>query len=263
MGDLHDRPDGQADRYELVVDDTRHEVWLALPEPLQRAPRPLVAGGMPRTYDLPVSLGFVGRRELLRKLAEDMFRFDRRLVLLTGPDGVGKRWLAAEFANRFGWRYRDGVVWLRCGAATTAREVQALLAEVAGLPPLTPRDDVLVALSGRGLLLVLERADALGSGAERRALADLLADLLAPARRRHPDRRPSRRALLPAGPTFTAKTRAVERLPPGTRARWPCAGRLCAGSRRWTWTRLTTSSTARATCLADCARCGDGAGRRR
>jgi len=214
VADLRDRPDGQADRYELVIDDTRHEVWLALPEPVQRAPRPLIADGMPRTYDLPVPLGFVGRRELLRKLAEDMFRFDRRLVLLTGPDGVGKRWLAAEFANRFGWRFRDGVVWLRCSAATTAHEVQALLAGVAGLPPLTPRDDVLAALAGRGLLLVLERADALGSGEERHALADFLADLLAPAchgvilTAAQPDE-----ALLPAGPTFTAKVRAVERLP--------------------------------------------------
>ncbi|MEB2287851.1 MAG: hypothetical protein OZ934_07060 [Anaerolineae bacterium] len=214
IADLRDRPDGQADRYELVIDDTRHEVWLALPEPAQRAPRPLIADGMPRTYDLPLPLGFVGRRELLRKLAEDMFRFDRRLVLLAGPDGVGKRWLAAEFANRFGWRFRDGVIWLRCGATTTVREVQALLAGVAGLPPLAPRDDVLAALAGRRLLLVLERVDALGSGAERHALADFLADLLAPAGHgviltaTQPDE-----ALLPTGPTFTAKLRAVERLP--------------------------------------------------
>ncbi|MEW6579868.1 MAG: CHAT domain-containing protein, partial [Chloroflexota bacterium] len=69
VADLRDRPDGQADRYELVVDDNRHEVWLALPEPAQRAARPLVADGMPRACDLPVPLGFVGRRELLRKLA--------------------------------------------------------------------------------------------------------------------------------------------------------------------------------------------------
>jgi tetratricopeptide (TPR) repeat protein len=213
VADLRDRPEGQADRYELVVDDNRHEVWLALPEPAQRAPRPLIANGLPRTCDLPVPLGFVGRRELLRKLGEDLFRFDRRLVLLTGPDGIGKRWLAAAFANRFGWRFAEGVVWLRCGAGTTAGEVQALLAQVAGLPPLAPRDEVLAALAGRGLLLVLEGVAELAPGAERRALADLLADLLAPAHHAvimtaaQPDP-----ALLPSGPTFTAKVRAVERL---------------------------------------------------
>ena len=214
VAELRERPDGQPDRYELVLKDDQHDIWLPLPEPGHRAPRPLVADGLPRTFDLPLPVGFVGRREALTKLADDMFTHQRRLILLTGPDGVGKRSLAAAFAYRFGWRFPDGVVWFRCSAHTTPLEVQSTLAQVAGLPPHSSRSEVLSAWSGRRLLMVLEGADALPAGAPRAELAALLAELLAPAHHGilltacQPDE-----TLLPSGPTFTARARAVEPLP--------------------------------------------------
>lgn len=214
IAELRERPDGQPDRYELMLADDQRDIRVPLPEPVQRATRPLLSSGLPRTFDLPLPLGFIGRRELLGTLVSDMFTHNRRLILLTGPDGVGKRSLAAAFAYRFGWRFADGIVWFRCSPTTTAQEIQSTLAQIAGLPPLAPRQDVLQTWSGRHLLLVLQGVDALPIGTARADLAALLADLLAPAY--HGVLMTAREAdetLLPAGPTFTAKARPVEPLP--------------------------------------------------
>ncbi len=213
IAEVRELPNSQPERYELVLADDQHDLRLPLPEPAHRATRPLVADGLPRAFELPLPTGFIGRRELLGRLAEDMFTHNRRLLLLTGPQGVGKRSLAAAFAYRFGWRFPDGIVWLRCGPAITAAEVQSTLAQLAGLPSQAARADVLTAWSGRRLLLVLQDIDALPSGTARAELATLLAELLASAH--HGVLLTAQEAdetLLPAGPTFSAKARPVEPL---------------------------------------------------
>lgn len=213
VAELRTHPDSQPDRYELMLEEDLHDVSLPLPDPAQRAPRPLVTDGLPRTFDLPLATGFVGRRELLGKLAADMFTHNRRLLLLTGPAGVGKGALAAAFAYRFGWRFPDGIVWFRCCSTTTVAELQSTLAHIAGLSPQAPRAELLATWSGRRLLLVLQDVDALPAGTIRAELAAWLAEWLAPAQHGALlTAQDTDETWLPAGPTFSAKARPVEPL---------------------------------------------------
>ncbi len=179
LGELKRRPDGQADRYDLVIDEDVHEVTLPLPDGRIRAARPLIAGGMPCLLDVPQPVGFVGRREELNTLAEAIPTSGHGAYVLHGPAGIGKSWLAAAFAARFGWRFADGVVWFHCNAMTTAQEVAARLARVLDLPGHTPLADLVAALRTRRVLLVLDQVDALASWAELERLGTLIRDVAA------------------------------------------------------------------------------------
>jgi hypothetical protein len=111
LAELEHKPDGQADRFELIARDDVHEVTLPLPEARSRASRPLVVESPVRLTGLPSLPGFAGRREELTALAEDFPASGVRLLSMHGPAGIGKSWLAAEFASRFAWRFPDGVLW--------------------------------------------------------------------------------------------------------------------------------------------------------
>ncbi|HXM55437.1 MAG TPA: tetratricopeptide repeat protein [Candidatus Dormibacteraeota bacterium] len=56
---------------------------------------------------------FGGRGPDLRRLATTLK--SSRVIVLTGPDGVGKTLLAAEFAHRYGSYFAGGVFWLSFG----------------------------------------------------------------------------------------------------------------------------------------------------
>ncbi len=214
-GELKKRPDGQADRYELVIHDDYHEAWVPLPDPPRRAARPLVApGGHPMSH-VPEPIGFVGRRELLARLAGDVFEHNRRLIMLAGDRRVGKRWLAAIFAHRFGWRFPDGVLWHRCTPVTGVREVETALGRMMGLDPFASCDEIVAAFSGRQTLIILEHVDAIESAEERGRLGALLRDVLASGG--HcvmMTARQSDKQLLPSGPAYEVRVRDVPSFSP-------------------------------------------------
>jgi len=172
LAELKTLPNGQADRYDFVFDESARDILLPLPEPAQRAARPLVADGMPRSAGVPVPEGFIGRRELLGKVAAALPGAGRALLVLHGPGGIGKTWLAAEFAARFGWRFVDGVLWIAGTPQTTAPEVLGRLARLLDLPPTSPEGEILAGLRARRVLLVLDDVDALPPD-QRARLADL------------------------------------------------------------------------------------------
>lgn len=168
---LETLPDGQADRFELLTGGELVEAAIPLPAPDARAPRPLVCDGLPRTVDLPVQAEFVGRRDMLAMLARDIPAGYMRAAVIAGPAGLGKSWLAAEFAGRFGWRFPGGVLWIRCTVQTTAREVIAAVARLLELPLYAPPDAVQAALNRQGMLIVLDGADSLLSMVEAENLS--------------------------------------------------------------------------------------------
>lgn len=165
-----------ADRYELVARENPHRLAVPLPDRDSRAAFQLYHNGQPRTVGVPVLSGFVGRREELRQLSEVFSGADSALAVLHGPPGVGKSALAAAFADRFGWRFNDGVLWQRCTEVTTAAELSAALAHLIERPAYTSQGALLGALRSRRVLLVLDQADQVDE-AERMQITGLIAAL--------------------------------------------------------------------------------------
>jgi hypothetical protein len=209
--ELKDRPTGQADRYELVADDDLHEIALPLPEGNERAARPLLVESAARMDGVPSPAGFVGRRDMLDKLGEDIPASKLGVYVLHGPGGIGKSWLAAEFAGRFGWRFPDGVLWFSCRDVTTTQEVIARLAQLLELPAYLPLDDVLDALVTRRVLLVLDHVDAITSRAEQGRLGTLVHGIAAAGSSVIVTVRRLNERLLPGG---EGRTRTVDKFGP-------------------------------------------------
>lgn len=172
---LKRRPLGQVDRYDLVLRD-ESALRLDVP-PDRRAPRPVLCEGMPVTLGVPRWAGFVGRRDDLTRLAEDLPSATRRMVALYGAAGMGKTWLAAEVAGRLAWRFPDGVLWFQVNALARTREIVAQLAGLLDLPVGAASRDVVAALNVRRVLLVLDRVDMLASPVELDHLAGLIAGI--------------------------------------------------------------------------------------
>lgn len=177
MRELKEKPGGQADRYEMVLDEDLDAVTLPLPASDERAARPLLLEHGQRVIGLPPCAGFVGRREELIRLAEYVSGPEGGVCVLQGPEGIGKSWLAAAFAARSGWRFPGGVIWLHCTTVTTVQEVIAGLAQGLEVSPYTPRDSLLAAFSARRALLVLDQVDAVTSQAEQDRLGALIREL--------------------------------------------------------------------------------------
>lgn len=172
--DVNALPDGQPDRFDCLTVDDHYEIPLPLPAPDSQAARPLVCDGLPRTVGLPATPGFVGRRETLTMMATDLAAQRYRLCIVHGPLGAGKSWLVAEAVNRFGWHFPDGIAWFPVNQQTTAREIIAALSMLAGGAPHDPPDTVLARVKAQRVLLVLDRVDYLGSGAEMEQLATFI-----------------------------------------------------------------------------------------
>jgi tetratricopeptide (TPR) repeat protein len=206
--ELKERPTGQADRYELVVNEDLHEITLPLPEGSECAARPLLVEGAARMDGVPSPGGFIGRRDMLDKLGQDIPGSKLGVYVLHGPGGTGKSWLAAEFAGRFGWRFPDGVLWFPCREVSTTQEVVARLTQLLELPAYLPVDDVLAALVTRRVLLVLDHADAIASRAEQARLGTLVRGIAAAGSSVIITSRQLNERLLPNG---EGRTRTVDR----------------------------------------------------
>jgi tetratricopeptide (TPR) repeat protein len=167
---------GLADRYELVDRDDLADGTLLMAS--DRAERPLLTDSQPRSVNLPHHAGFIGQREILDDLAEA----EIPALALLGRAGIGKSWLAAEFAGRFGWRYRDGIVWFDVNPQTDVREIKTLITNVLETPDIPAQT---------AMLLVLDQIENLAMD-QGPAMIELIAQLGATSRvmlvgRRMPD----------------------------------------------------------------------------
>src|SRR5260370_4383975 len=124
----------------------------SLPQPVRRA------------LPLPVT-SFVGRDE--DRLAVTKLLGEVRLLPLHGPGGVGKTRLALEVIARIGPRYRDGICFCDLAAVARPAAVTRAIATAAGVVEraFRPLDDQLIeALAGRQLLLVLDNCEHVADG---------------------------------------------------------------------------------------------------
>lgn len=96
----------------LPVVYAAHDSWRPLPLPLQGG-QPLVGGlGLPGqaqlTSEVQPPRPLLGRNRELHELAQ-LYSAGWRVVTVNGSGGVGKTALAAAFAERFAWRWPQGV----------------------------------------------------------------------------------------------------------------------------------------------------------
>lgn len=129
-----------------------------------RSPAAAPLGKRPSSLPAPLT-PFIGRAELLDGLCRLIGAPDAgaRLVTLTGPGGAGKTRLALEAARRLahegGNIFSDGVVHVALSAVGEPDDVVAAVADALGLAASVSRpalDDVIDALRGRRMLLVLD-----------------------------------------------------------------------------------------------------------
>ena len=214
---------GQAERFELVEADALESLddpAIPLPPGDARAHCPLVSTGDPLVINLSQHAGFLGRRAMLNALAQDPPGENPRLIALEGSTGLGKTWLAAEYAGRFAWRYPGGVLWVAVSPLTQTREIAGQIAQLAGLSPYSAEDDVIARLKREPALIVLDAVDQLAGDAERGALRALLGRLAAETRARVILTAPQSGDLIPPGaasrvdlveafPAKTARTLAL------------------------------------------------------
>ncbi|HKT45232.1 MAG TPA: tetratricopeptide repeat protein [Gaiellaceae bacterium] len=123
--------------------------------------------------NLPIAAGPLLGRE--GELAEVLRMIDdgARLVTLTGPGGSGKTRLSLQVAAELVERFPDGVFFVGLAQLRDRDLVLGAIAESTGL---SSTDDVMAALAGRRMLLVLDNAEHL-------ELADQVAGLLDAGRR--------------------------------------------------------------------------------
>ncbi len=174
IAELKQIPGANADRYELMIADDRHEVTLELASPEDRARRPLWSAGPVRVIGLPEPVDVVGRRELIARLSGDLSGDGPPIVILHGVSGVGKSRVAAHVVYRVTWRFPDGVLWVHCTPVTTAQEIMAQLAGLVDLPPHAAHDAIWAALAGQHVLLVLDQVDLIPAGAEADRISALV-----------------------------------------------------------------------------------------
>ena len=111
-------------------------------------------------YGVPSNPVFVGRAAELREVAEELV--GEQPVVIWGAGGIGKTALAAEVAQRQGWRFPAGVLWLDCRGGPA---LDTLLERIGGfcglvgmeqIPPEHKETAARAALAGlgeRGLLV--------------------------------------------------------------------------------------------------------------
>ncbi|MBN1429492.1 MAG: tetratricopeptide repeat protein [Anaerolineae bacterium] len=132
-----------------------------------------------RQRRLPLALSvFVGRESELSCLGEWMGNPDCRLITLVGSGGMGKTRLAQELATRYRERFFDGLCYVSLGPINQPEFIITTVAEAAGIRisgSSSPREQLIAALAGQELLVLLDSFEHLMGG------ADLVADILSGA----------------------------------------------------------------------------------
>jgi predicted ATPase/DNA-binding SARP family transcriptional activator len=114
--------------------------------------------------------GFVGRTIELRRVASLLAQNDCRLLTVTGPGGVGKTRLAQRALRECAPSFRDGAAFVPLEDLVAAAELGARLARELDLALKgqgDPLDQVIDALRGRNVLLVLDNFEQFAADAPR------------------------------------------------------------------------------------------------
>lgn len=145
--------------YHLVLKAGLDDIQLPTPSAIERAHQPLVDTGSPRILNAPTNIGFTGQRQTLNALREALETPDTRVLALYGIAGIGKSWTLCEYIQRFGWRYPDGILWMRVSEQTKSEDIIGQLLSLLELSATTLQSELREELSKRRVLLVLDQAD--------------------------------------------------------------------------------------------------------
>jgi predicted ATPase/DNA-binding CsgD family transcriptional regulator len=117
----------------------------------------------------------VGRKRETAAVADMLHNPEVRLLVLTGPGGVGKTRLALTVAGAIGDRYRDGVAFVDLAPLTRSSQVMAAIAAALGVrhsTTVSPMDAIIATIRTRRLLLVIDNIEHVADAALE--LPDLL-----------------------------------------------------------------------------------------
>ena len=127
--------------------------------------RPLIS---PHPHNLPIQLtAFLGRAPELATIAERLANPECRLLTLVGPGGTGKTRLALEAGAAQVRAFADGAFFVPLAALESIDLLANEIADAIGLAlaePQEPRAQLLAALRGRHVLLVLDNFEHLLDG---------------------------------------------------------------------------------------------------
>ncbi len=161
--------------YRLKLKDESGTLSLELPPQEHRADKPLIDSGLPPMRNVPVNLGFVGRSQELKGLHGQAFESNIRQVAINGIGGIGKSWVASEYISRFGWRYPDGILWMRICEQTKSEDILGQMLALLEMPATTAPGDLRTALKNKRVLVILDQANEWNDRLEVGEITDFIA----------------------------------------------------------------------------------------
>lgn len=167
----------EVQRFTLTFQSDLDNLRLEKPPQATQAQYSLINEGMPPMWHVPVHYDFMGHRRPLDELSQEIASTNYRQMAIYGLPGIGKSWLAAEYVARFGWRYPDGIVWVRVTDRTKSEDVIGHILTVLEQPADTNWATLRDYLRDHQVLLVLDQADEWGDRLEIGELADFIARL--------------------------------------------------------------------------------------
>jgi len=134
-------------------------------------------------HNLPVSLtSFLGREQELVDLDHLLAGPECRCISLVGPGGTGKTRLALQAAQRRHAGFSHGVAFVPLVSVGSVEAAIPAIADAIHLSfygPSDPRDQLLNALGGKQMLLILDNVEQLlGEGLRQAGFVDLVLDIL-------------------------------------------------------------------------------------
>jgi len=148
---------------------------------IQRGDRALFDAPKVRVQIPAPTTRLFGRERELAQIAERLARSDGRLVSLIGIGGIGKTASAIHAGYAQAENYRDGIFFIDLSSVQSAKEIAPVIAASLGirLSSEKPSPEQLIhALRGKEMLLVLDNGEHLVNEEPRTGLTGLIASLL-------------------------------------------------------------------------------------